>query len=93
MHFSRDYMWITRTLAKPHYFTPVGGPPLIASNIADHHNFPQEQFSEEWDWVDTTPIAADPRPPTAGNYSWKTNLYQFALVSFQNVRFHKNIDE
>jgi hypothetical protein len=48
---------------------------------------PQEQFSEEWDFI---PPGQPPRdkqippqrlhPKVAGHYGWKTNLFQVALV-------------
>ncbi|KAK3316781.1 hypothetical protein B0H66DRAFT_592909 [Apodospora peruviana] len=39
-----------------------------------------KQFTAEWDFVRIRPIAEATRPPVAGNFTWKTNLYQFALV-------------
>ncbi|KAK3312779.1 hypothetical protein B0H66DRAFT_504724, partial [Apodospora peruviana] len=44
---------------------------------------PPEQFSEEWDYVNSTPQAAYQQ--TAGNYSWWTNLYQIALVMWSAI--------
>ncbi|KAK4222430.1 kinase-like domain-containing protein, partial [Podospora fimiseda] len=41
-------------------------------------HYAPEQFTEEWDFVDQLP---DPNVhKTAGKFSWKTNLYQVALI-------------
>ncbi|KAK4182636.1 hypothetical protein QBC35DRAFT_395564, partial [Podospora australis] len=48
---------------------------------------PPEQFSEEWDYVDETPHRSRWEGAavfTAGQFGWKTNLYQAAL-SMQNL--------
>ncbi len=75
-----------RKRAKTTFMTPVSHPALhaypTASVLLTIKPFTtQEQFSEEWDWVTECPIYTEPPPLTAGKYSWKTNLYQFALVS------------
>lgn len=56
-----------------------------------------EQFTKEWEWVQWLPGRKDPNNPnalapgvpaictpvdTAGLYTWKTNLYQFALTMY-----------
>ncbi len=39
----------------------------------------QEQFSKEWDYVDRYPSAHNAK--VAGRFSYKSNLYNFGLVS------------
>jgi len=40
-----------------------------------------EQFSEEWDYIGSTPaLETKFKPKIAGQYSWKTNLFQVGLV-------------
>ncbi|KAK3305278.1 uncharacterized protein B0T15DRAFT_531814 [Chaetomium strumarium] len=76
-------MWQFRDRSKTFYTTPVStllcpeGLGLLLQLLTT-----QEQFTEEWNWVDTFPRAArfDGVRKTAGKYSYKTNLYQMALV-------------
>ncbi|KAL2016727.1 hypothetical protein VTK56DRAFT_3156 [Thermocarpiscus australiensis] len=50
---------------------------------AKYRFFTPEQFSEEWDWIDGCPNdAGHIRHGTAGQYGWKTNLYQLGLLTF-----------
>ncbi|KAH6617373.1 hypothetical protein F5144DRAFT_624109 [Chaetomium tenue] len=49
-----------------------------------------EQFTQEWDYVpyDRTPWMMEELPRVAGNYSWKTNLFQMGLVMLSLITKH-----
>ncbi|KAK3295083.1 uncharacterized protein B0H64DRAFT_344810, partial [Chaetomium fimeti] len=49
---------------------------------AKHFFFTPEQFSAEWDYIPWNEIPATtyPRPRVAGNFTWKTNLFQMGAV-------------
>ncbi|EAQ84579.1 predicted protein [Chaetomium globosum CBS 148.51] len=51
---------------------------------------PLEQFTQEWDYVpyDRTPWMMEELPRVAGNYSWKTNLFQMGLVMLSLITKH-----
>lgn len=90
-------MWLLRGQGKPNYTPPVSmilpTLPLLSASLT--HISRQEQFTAEWDWVPDNPseevfVSEEdierrilPLVPIeiAGKYSWKTNLYELALVS------------
>lgn len=75
-----------RSRGKVHWHTPVRPPvPPPPSPLPPPPSFPshpdpfsvhQEQFSSEWEYHYPLPVDA----AVAGNYSWKTNLWQMAQV-------------
>ncbi|KAK4191044.1 hypothetical protein QBC35DRAFT_538917 [Podospora australis] len=50
-------------------------------NPAKHHYVTPEQFTGEWDYIDQNPNYSDQPHETAGQYTWKTNLWQAAMAS------------
>ncbi|KAK4140571.1 uncharacterized protein C8A04DRAFT_31908 [Dichotomopilus funicola] len=55
---------------------------LSLRRLAKYLFFTPEQFTDQWDTVPrgVAPGAMNPRPSVAGNFSWKTNLYQMGLT-------------
>ncbi|KAK4043906.1 hypothetical protein C8A01DRAFT_12627 [Parachaetomium inaequale] len=55
---------------------------LELRRMAKDRYFTPEQFSAQWDWIPLNegPGTMNPRPEVAGNYGWKSNLFQMALV-------------
>ncbi|KAH6842483.1 kinase-like domain-containing protein [Chaetomium sp. MPI-CAGE-AT-0009] len=55
---------------------------LMYRSWAKHFFFTPEQFSAEWDYIPRNrgPGTTHPRPRTAGNFTWKTNLFQVGAV-------------
>ncbi|KAK3349852.1 kinase-like domain-containing protein [Lasiosphaeria hispida] len=47
-----------------------------------------EQFTEEWDWIEFLPNDSPQSHKTAGQYSWRTNLYQVGLLMFNCISRH-----
>ncbi|KAK4443694.1 hypothetical protein QBC34DRAFT_416572 [Podospora aff. communis PSN243] len=59
-----NHIWSTRIIGKPRGYWLA-----------------PEQFTEEWDMVTRLPMdAPPPRIRIAGNYSWKTNLYNIGTI-------------
>ena len=59
-------------------------PGIRATEQSRTDTTPQEQFSEEWDYVPNCPhnsTRPSQKPKAAGRYGWETNLYQLALAS------------
>ncbi|KAK4132684.1 kinase-like protein [Trichocladium antarcticum] len=61
-------------------------PMWSARKCGKAHIMTPEQFSEEWDYIDSTPAAAQSQ--VAGNYNWWTNLYQIGLVMWTMITLH-----
>ena len=48
----------------------------------------QEQFTEEWDWVKNYPREKPETTGTAGEYSWRTNLFHIGLTMQSLITLH-----
>ncbi|KAH8893267.1 kinase-like protein [Thozetella sp. PMI_491] len=61
--------------------TPTGSTP---STVGSGPHCTPEQFTEEWDYIRDMPFE-NQRVRVAGNYTWKTNLYQFGTTLWSVV--------